>query len=167
MNLPLSHDRYRTCKANTSSCLGFKDSSYSSLSAGNKHGLGDQKSSTSLGGLNCNALKEKAVKLTYWLLRLIKQQNHWEWVINITFIGQTTEGYFWLFRVWCDIINHWFIHPDTIWMHWHYIKGMFVFGNLQIFYKDICVSVNYYTDQNYKRSTFVFAPIFHELNSKI
>ncbi len=25
----------------------------------------------------------------------------------------------------------------------------------------------YYTDQNYKRNTFVFAPIFHELNSKI
>ncbi len=24
-----------------------------------------------------------------------------------------------------------------------------------------------YTDQNYKRNTFVFAPIFHELNSKI
>lgn len=156
MNLPLSHDRYRTCKANTSSCLGFKDSSYISLSAGNKHGLGDQKSSTSLRGLNCNALKEKTVKLTYWLLRVIKQQNHWEWVINITFIGQMTEGYFWLFRVWCDIIKHWFIHPDlirihiyihtlkdTIWMHWHYIKRMFVFENLQIFYKDICVSVNY------------------------
>ncbi len=24
-----------------------------------------------------------------------------------------------------------------------------------------------YTEQNYKRNTFVFAPIFHELNSKI
>ncbi len=24
-----------------------------------------------------------------------------------------------------------------------------------------------YTDQNYKRNTFVFAPIFHELTSKI
>ncbi len=24
-----------------------------------------------------------------------------------------------------------------------------------------------YTDQNYKRNTFIFAPIFHELNSKI
>ncbi len=24
-----------------------------------------------------------------------------------------------------------------------------------------------YTDQNYKQNTFVFAPIFHELNSKI
>ncbi len=24
-----------------------------------------------------------------------------------------------------------------------------------------------YTEQNYKRKTFVFAPIFHELNSKI
>lgn len=146
MNLLLSHDRYWACKVNTSSCLGFKDSSYSSLSAGNKRGLGDQKSSTSLCGLNCNALKEKTLKLTYWLLRLIKQQNHWECVINITFIGQTTEGYFWLFSVWCNIIKHWFIHPDliriyrytlkhTIWMHWRYIKRMFVFENLQIFYK--------------------------------
>ncbi len=27
--------------------------------------------------------------------------------------------------------------------------------------------VNYYTEQNYKHNTFVFAPIFHELNSKI
>ncbi len=26
---------------------------------------------------------------------------------------------------------------------------------------------NVYTEQNYKRNTFVFAPIFHELNSKI
>ncbi len=24
-----------------------------------------------------------------------------------------------------------------------------------------------YTEQNYKRNTFVFAPIFHELNSKV
>ncbi len=28
-------------------------------------------------------------------------------------------------------------------------------------------SVPLYTDQNYKRNTFVFAPIFHELISKI
>ncbi len=28
-------------------------------------------------------------------------------------------------------------------------------------------SVYTYTEQNYKRNTFVFAPIFHELNSKI
>ncbi len=28
-------------------------------------------------------------------------------------------------------------------------------------------SVRIYTDQNYKRNTFVFDPIFHELNSKI
>ncbi len=27
--------------------------------------------------------------------------------------------------------------------------------------------VNIYTEQNYKRNTFVFAPICHELNSKI
>ncbi len=26
---------------------------------------------------------------------------------------------------------------------------------------------SYYTEQKYKRKTFVFAPIFHELNSKI
>lgn len=115
MNLPLSHDRYWTCKANTSSW--FKDSSYSSLSAGNKPGLADQKSSASLCGLNYNALKEKTIKQTYWLLQLIKQQNHWECAINITFIGQTTEGYFWLFRVWCTIIKHWFIHSDFIRIH--------------------------------------------------
>ncbi len=30
----------------------------------------------------------------------------------------------------------------------------------------LCISINY-TDQNYKRNTFVFAPIFHELNSNI
>ncbi len=31
-----------------------------------------------------------------------------------------------------------------------------------------CISPLYiYTEQNYKRNTFVFAPIFHELNSKI
>ncbi len=28
-------------------------------------------------------------------------------------------------------------------------------------------SIYIYTDQNYKHNTFVFAPIFHELNSKI
>ncbi len=28
-------------------------------------------------------------------------------------------------------------------------------------------SLSLYTDQNYKRNTFDFAPIFHELNSKI
>ncbi len=29
------------------------------------------------------------------------------------------------------------------------------------------IFLNKYTDQNYKRKTFVFAPIFPELNSKI
>ncbi len=31
-------------------------------------------------------------------------------------------------------------------------------------YVNIC---NIYTEQNYKRNNFVFAPIFHQLNSKI
>ncbi len=29
------------------------------------------------------------------------------------------------------------------------------------------ILVSVYTEQKYKRNTFVFAPIFHELNSKI
>ncbi len=30
----------------------------------------------------------------------------------------------------------------------------------------MCIySIYLYTDQNYKRNTFIFAPIFHELNS--
>ncbi len=31
----------------------------------------------------------------------------------------------------------------------------------------VCVCVYIHTDQKYKLNTFVFAPIFHELNSKI
>ncbi len=31
----------------------------------------------------------------------------------------------------------------------------------------VCGWVLMYTEQKYKRNTFVFAPIFHELNSKI
>ncbi len=34
---------------------------------------------------------------------------------------------------------------------------------LSEYYEEIYI----YTEQNYKRNTFVFAPIFHELNSKI
>ncbi len=38
-----------------------------------------------------------------------------------------------------------------------------------IFYINILIfnNIYIYTDQNYKRNTFVFAPIFHELKSKI
>ncbi len=36
-----------------------------------------------------------------------------------------------------------------------------------LFSVDIYIYIYIYTEQNYKRNTFVFAPIFHELNSKI
>ncbi len=37
-----------------------------------------------------------------------------------------------------------------------YMHILYVYGYVYI-----------YTEQNYKRNTFVFAPIFHELNSNI
>ncbi len=36
-----------------------------------------------------------------------------------------------------------------------------------IYFRIIYIYIYIYTEQNDKRNTFVFAPIFHELNSKI
>ena len=45
---------------------------------------------------------------------------------------------------------------------------MLLFRGWNLSYNIIIISVRAsYTEQKYKRNTFVFAPIFHDLNSKI
>lgn len=53
-----------------------------------------------------------------------------------------------------SILNLQMVYPKTTWKKYNqkkYIKN----------------TTKTYTDQNYKRSTLVFGPIFNELNSKI
>ncbi len=52
------------------------------------------------------------------------------------------------------------------WTHKKEPKRTVSDGNTMILIA-IFISYGIYTEQNYKRNTFVFAPIFHELNSKI
>ncbi len=55
-------------------------------------------------------------------------------------------------------------------MHLYRTSNLKISKKEYVFFK--CVTQRYnlyvfiYTEQNYKRNTFVFAPIFHELNSK-
>ncbi len=47
------------------------------------------------------------------------------------------------------------------------MTNLFILGQSLEIRMKMCIFIYIYTDQNYKRNTFVFAPIFHELNSKI
>ncbi len=44
---------------------------------------------------------------------------------------------------------------------------IYCFVTIKKIFKCVCVYIYIYTEQNYKCNTFIFAPIFHELNSKI
>ncbi len=41
-----------------------------------------------------------------------------------------------------------------------------MFKHIYLYYINVYIILYIYTEQKYKRNTFVFAPIFHELNSK-